>query len=980
MKKPTNAKKITTEQVDLSQNKPTSFKKSHVPIIGIGASAGGLEALELFFENMPVDSGMAFVIIQHLAPDYKGIMPELLQRITKMKVVTVTDRLKIKPNQLYVIPPNKSMSVLNGLLHLFEPIEIHGLRLPIDLFFRSLADDMKERSIGIILSGMGSDGSSGFKSIKEIGGIVMVQEPETAKFDSMPRSAIKAVKVDVVAPASELPAKLIAISQINYNSTVKQELEKEISSLEKILILLRSQTGHDFSQYKKNTLYRRIERRMGIHQISTIASYVHYLQDNSVEIEILFNELLIGVTSFFRDAAVWEYLKDKIFPKMFAELQSGQVIRAWVPGCSTGEEAYTMAIVFKEALEQTKTDKSFSLQIFATDLDGSAIDQARQAVYALNIVSDVSEKRLGRFFVKAENQYRVNAEIREMVVFASHSVIKDAPFTRLDLLSCRNMFIYMNSELQKKLLSLFHYSLKQKGILVLGNAETNGDMKDFFISVDSKLRIYQSIGVLKNEELFNFPSAFSTTKKNNTVSRTSPKISDNIQSLADDLLLQQFSPASVVASIQGEILYLTGNTGKYLTPAAGKASMNIFSMAREGLKSELPLAFRKASRTYEKNILHTIKVGTNGGTLVVDVTIQQIEKPDELKGKIIVVFNDLPLEKQKTILNKKTIPTITGLQNEFEQEIQRLSEELQTTSEEMQTSQEEQKSTNEELQSSNEELQSTNEELTTSKEEMQSLNEELNTVNVELQIKINDSERITNDMNNLLNSSQIATLFLDKSLKIRQYTNHTTNIFKLIKSDIGRPFTDLSNNLNYPDFSSDAKEVLRTLVFKETTISTTNGLYYTIRIMPYRTLDDKIEGIVITFIDNTKEKNIEHALLETQNILKSFVNKVPGVIIGLSANGEIIEFNPEAEKVFGRKRKEVLGGNYFDLFISKPLRKEVQSEMKLILSGRSLNQFENIVKSANGDQLKIEWTAHKMFNGEGELTGVIAIGENIISL
>ena len=971
--------KIIATKASASDN-TGKLKNSPFPIVGIGASAGGLEALEQFFTNMPKNSGMGFVVIQHLDPNRKGMMPELLQRTTEMKVIPVSDRLKIKPNCVYIIPPNKSMSILNGALYLFEPVETHGLRLPIDFFFRSLADDITDQSIGIILSGMGSDGSLGLKSIKENGGIVLIQDPKSAKFDSMPLNGIKAVIADFIAPANEIPSKLIKFINIISKRNIEPTQEKDMSSLEKIIILLRAQTGNDFSQYKTNTLYRRIERRMGIHLISKIGLYVHYLQKNPAEIEILFKELLIGVTNFFRDAAVWELLKKTAFPKMFAELPRGQILRAWIPACSTGEEAYSMAIIFKEALEKTKLEKNFTLQIFATDLDSGAIEQARIGIYPKNIVSDVSANRLSRFFVKTDNHYRVNAEIREMVVFAQHNVIKDPPFTKLNILSCRNMLIYMNTDLQIKLLSLFHYSLVQKGVLVLGSAETSGDKKDYFHNIDSKLRIYQSTGVLKTEELFNFPSAFSQTKMKIEKNQPTEEISDSIQSLADDLLLQEFSPASVVVSSGGDILYLTGNTGKYLTPAAGKASMNIFSMARAGLQNELPIAFRKAMHNYEKCILRNLKIGANGDTLIVDITIQQIEKPLGLKGKIMVIFTDVTLDQEKAQRTKKIKGDTTSLQSEFELEIQRLNEELQTTREEMQTSQEEQKSTNEELQSSNEELQSTNEELTTSKEEMQSLNEELHTVNAEIQGKVNDSERANNDINNLLNSSEIATLFLDKELKIRQFTIHATKIFKLIYSDIGRQYTDLTNNLKYPEMYNDAKEVLRTLVFTEKTIGTDEGLYYTIRIMPYRTSEDKIEGLVITFIDITKAKQLEIALSETQQILRSFISKVPGVVIGLSSSGKIIEFNPEAEKIFERKYIEVIHRNYYDLFISKALRKKVESDMKQILSGTLPNKFENLVKSASGDQLKIEWTAHKLFNEKGDLTGIIAIGENITKL
>ncbi|HAH26043.1 MAG TPA: chemotaxis protein CheB, partial [Prolixibacteraceae bacterium] len=563
MKKLTKSPIEVTEAIPTISGKTSNLKTEQFPIIGIGASAGGLEALEQFFTNMPANCGMGFVVIQHLDPNYKGILTELLQRVTKMRVYTVTDRLKIKPDCVYVIPPNASMSILNGALHLFEPIETRGLRLPVDFFLRSLADDQRGKSIGIILSGMGSDGSAGLKAIKENAGLVLVQEPASAKFDSMPRSAIEAVIVDIVAPAHELPAKLMALLKLAPRVNAQQEIEKDSSSLEKIIILLRSQTGNDFSQYKKTTLYRRIERRMGIHQIDKIASYVRYLRENPAEVDILFKELLIGVTNFFRDVEVWEQLKDKVLPTLIAKLPHGQVLRAWIPGCSTGEEAYSLAIVFKEAIEKTIPNKSLSLQIFATDLDLAAIEKARKGVFPSNIAADVTPERLSRYFIKAEEQYRVNAEIREMVVFASQNVIKDPPFTKLDFLSCRNLLIYLEAELQKKLLAMFHYSLNPGGLLLLGSAETNAAQSDLFSTVDSKFRIYQRSGAVKKEELVNFPSAFTRTNPNNFESHLSVKVPDNIQTLTDQLLLQQFAPASLLVTDKGDILYITGSTGKY---------------------------------------------------------------------------------------------------------------------------------------------------------------------------------------------------------------------------------------------------------------------------------------------------------------------------------------------------------------------------------------------------------------------------------
>ncbi len=844
--------------------------KADFPVIGIGASAGGLEALEQFFENTPNDTGMAFVVIQHLDPDHPGIMPELLQRITPMKVFQASDKMVVKPNQVYVIPPNKSMSILRGALFLFEPVEPRGLRLPIDSFFKSLANDQKEKSAGIILSGMGSDGSLGIRKIKEMNGVVLVQEPANAKYDGMPRSAINAVNVDIVATANELPRKLLdCLKHIPIASSESISDIKNTSNLEKIIILLRAQTGHDFSLYKKNTMFRRIERRMNVHQIDKIHNYVRFLQENPTETDILFKELLIGVTNFFRDAVVWEKLKTEIFPQMFAEFPNGYAFRAWVTGCSTGEEAYTLAMIFKEAYEQIKLEKNFSLQIFATDLEVDAIELARKGEYPLNIAADVSPERISQFFSSNQNGFKINSTIREMVVFAPQNVIKDPPFTKLDFLSCRNMLIYMEPELQNRLMTLFHYSLNPGGIMLLGSAENESSGNGFFTLLDSKLKFFKRSELPKIPELLNFPSSFSQRKITLTEEQQKPmKEIVNIQTLAERLLVQRFSPASVLINDQGDILYITGKTGKYLEPAAGKANMNIYAMAREGLDIVLTGVIRKAKQNYEPVILSNLKVGTNGGTQYVDITIQQIEKPETLKGSIIVVFSDVKtpvIEKP----SRKTGGKISAVQQqELELELQRANEELQSTREEMQTSQEELKSTNEELQSTNEELQSTNEELTTSKEEMQSLNEELQTVNAELQSKIVDFVMANNDMINLLNSTDIATLFLDKELNIRRFTEQLSKIVKLRPTDVGRPFTDLVNTLEYPDIASHAKEVLRTLVYKENAITTNSGNWFNVRIMPYRTFDDKIDGLVITFVDITVAKKLEIELNKTVELLR----------------------------------------------------------------------------------------------------------------
>jgi chemotaxis methyl-accepting protein methylase/PAS domain-containing protein len=865
----TPAKKGTRKRAS-SSGAETPF-----PIVGIGASAGGLEALELFLKHVPENSGMAFVIVQHLDPTREGLMSELLQRTTGMQVVQVEDRTKVKPNCVYVIPPNKDMSILHGVLHLLAPESPRGLRLPIDFFFRSLAQDQQERSIGVVLSGMGSDGTSGLRAIREKAGLVLAQEPATAKFDSMPRSAVNAGLVDHTAPADELPGRILAClrrtTRLEPAETIRDD--KTQSALEKTVILLRARTDHDFSLYKKNALYRRIERRMGIHQISKMADYVRYLQQNSQELDLLFKELLIGVTNFFRDPPAWEQFCTEVVPELLASRPSAQALRVWVPGCSTGEEAYSMAIVLKEAVEQAAPEKNATAQIFATDLDRDAIDQARQGFYPETIAADVSPERLNRFFAKEDRGYRVRKEIREMVVFAPQNLIMDPPFTKLDILSCRNLLIYLTPEVQKKLMSLFHYSLNPGGILFLGSAETIGGATTLFTPLSGKSRLFRRSESTVRADSAGFPSSFSAGPSA-MLKAPELKPEGSLQTLADQMVLQRYAPPAVLASDKGDICYISGRTGKYLEPAAGKANWNIFAMAREGLRYELAEAFQKVLRKKEPAVLHGLKVETDGGEQCVDVTVRQLDEPGPLHGLVMMVFTDVVAPAvTKEIPRKPASPARSARVAELEQELRRAHAEARALREEMQTAQEEFRSTNEELQSTNEELQSTNEELTTSKEEMQSLNEELQTVNAELQTKVDELSRIGNDMKNLLDSTDIATLFLDNDLHVRRFTPQATKIIKLIPSDTGRPVTDLASGLRYPELAEDAKEVLRTLMFTEKPIAAHDGRWFTVRIMPYRTLDDRIDGVVITFSDITVAKTLEAKLRNKQANLEKHVTE-----------------------------------------------------------------------------------------------------------
>jgi len=583
---------------------------------------------------------MAFVIVQHLDPTRKGIMPELLQRATGMKVIQVKDRTRVEPDRVYVIPPNKDMSILRGVLHLLDPVSPRGLRLPIDFFLRSLAQDQQDHSIGVILSGMGSDGTLGLRAIKEKAGVVLVQDPSTAKFDGMPRSAIDSGLADIVAPVGELPARILAyLKRTPLVRASELALEgKTESALEKAIILLRAHTGHDFSLYKKNTFYRRIERRMGIHQIDKIAAYIRYLQDNTQELDLLFKELLIGVTGFFRDGAPWEQLVESVIPALLASRPTGHALRAWAPGCSTGEEAYSLAMVFKEAMETVKPPKKFKLNIFATDLDKDAIDKARQGVYPENITADVSPERLKRFFAKVEHGYRVGTEIRETVVFAPQSLIMDPPFTKLDILCCRNLLIYLAPEMQKKLMPLFHYSLSPGGILFLGSAETIGGFTDLFASLDVKTRLYRRIESATPTEPIEFPPAFAPPLAAGTETRAEAKTLPNLQSLADQLVLDLYSLPAVLVNDKGDVLYVSGRTGKYLEPAAGKANWNVFVMARAGLRYELTNAFEKVLGQEGTVALRGLRTENDGGEHFVNVTLHRLEKPEPLRGLVMIVF------------------------------------------------------------------------------------------------------------------------------------------------------------------------------------------------------------------------------------------------------------------------------------------------------------------------------------------------------
>ena len=836
------------------------------PVVGMGASAGGLEAFEQFFRLMPSDSGMAFVLVSHLDPEHESLLTEILQRSTAMPAVQATDGLIVEPDHVYVIPPNRDMTFARGALQLTAPEGPRGQRMPIDLFLRSLADERGDRSLGVILSGTGSDGTLGLRAVLGAGGVSFVQDPVTAKYDGMPQSAIRSGVATYVLSAEAIPERLAshvrAASELGSRPAV---VTAAPSSLGAILAVLRTRTGHDFSLYKESTIRRRVERRMAMHGLDEVSVYERYLRENVQEAQVLFKEMLINVTSFFRDAEAFEAIKQDAL-KLIFESQPGLVLlRGWVPGCATGEEAYSIAMLIREFLDESRLE--CKVQIYGTDLDDDAIATARSGDYPANIVSDVSEARLKRFFTKGESGYRVKREIRDMIVFAVQNVIKDPPFTRLDLLSCRNLLIYLEPKLQERLLPGFHYALKPGGMLILSPSESLGAHSDLFVPVSRKWRIFRAKPMVDSGRPGIGARLFWTGGDAGPKAETAmPKPREtNLADLAGRLLLQSFAPASVITDESGNILYVHGDTGPYLRPAPGQANLHVVAMARDGLQRELRNALHAAAAgaTTQPVIVKDVPVLGEGESHPVTVTVRKIQESAAAAAMLLVSFQESPLPSEKKPLRtgRKAPRGEAGQIEELERELLSTKENLQATIEEFQSSNEEIMSSNEELQSMNEELQSTNEELETSKEELQSVNEELVTVNSELQAKIEHISGIESDLKNLFDCTNIGTIFLDAKLSIKRFTRSAAAIFRLVATDVGRPLSDIKSNLGGEvDLVEEARSVLETLSQREATVLAAGGESYLARVLPYRTLDNVIDGVVLTFTNITEIRRAEELL------------------------------------------------------------------------------------------------------------------------
>ncbi|MVN22420.1 CheR family methyltransferase [Mucilaginibacter arboris] len=916
-----NAKEIPAEpnraDLEISEDKKNVtplklHRQKPFPIVAIGGSAGSFQAYEKFFTHMPADSGIAFVIILHLDANHSGNVAELIQSFSPMPVQQAEDGILVQPNHVYIIPPNKDMGIHNRKLLLFVPTKGLGLRLPIDYFLQSLAEDQWNKAVAIIFSGMGSDGETGVRIIKEKLGMAMVQDPETAQFDSMPKASIGTNLADYVLSPEEMPIKLI--QYLNHPALDEEPVEqikseiRDTNSIQKILMVLRGHTGHDFSHYKKSTITRRIDRRIAYHQLPDYSHYINFLRENPSEIDVLFTELLIGVTKFFRDSQAFESLKEKLYPILHYKTDT-EPVRVWVTACSTGEEAYSIAMILMECFHTIKVKRLPRIQIFATDLDMEAIKIARTGLYKSNIVADVSPERIEQFFSKKGDSYQVKKELREMIVFAHHNIIKDAPFTRLDLLTCRNVMIYLNTDLQKKIIPIFHYSLNPQRILMLGPAETIGGFTDMFAPVDPKWKIFErrenpSNSVKTIDFPFNVAKQTSTNPKEETVTVKKKTLADSF----NKFLLDTYTPVSLLVNEKGDILYINGKTGKFLELNSGEAATNVYEMVKEGLKYVLRNAIHQARIQKNTITVNDIKIKEDNHTRLVNIKVSQMNDAT-FDGLTLIILEDKGMVKTASALKtKKTAkPETNALANELEKELEYTKQQLHSTIEQMETSLEELKSTNEELQSTNEELQSTNEESLTTKEEMQSLNEELMTINTSFQFKTEELTRLNNDMKNLLDSTEISTVFLDNRLMILRFTPTAKALFNVIASDIGRSITDIVFNFDLPDFKAHILQVIETLVSKEVEIRTRKGEWYNLRIMPYRTLDNFINGVVLTFTNITSLKVLQKKVGTMIEYAQSLVNIMSSPALLLNQKQEIITVNQAFKNFFLLEEQHLKG-------------------------------------------------------------------------
>ncbi len=934
-------------------------------IVALGASAGGLEVLQNFFSAMPTDSGVAFIVIQHLDPDHATLMPELLGRITKMPVVLIEDGMRAEPDRVHVISPNSSLSISDGVLHAELPPESRGHRMPIDRFFHSLARDQGERAVAIVLSGTGSDGMLGLNSVKEVGGLVVAQDP--AEHTGMPSSAASTGLVDFVIPVEEMPACLSRYVDFLAESPrpEKHPLSTDsLGDLQRICAMLLKQTGHDFSEYKDGTLTRRIWRRIQLLGVDSAASYGDRLERDPEEVTQLFKELLIGVTHFFRDPEAFEILEEKVVPDLFRDRDPEDPVRVWVAGCSTGEEAYSLAILLREHADQMENPPR--VLIFATDIDEAALAVAREARYPESIEEQISPERIERFFTKVGKQYRAVKSIREMILFSVQNLIKDPPFSSLDIVSCRNVLIYFGSGLQRRLTPLFHYALRPGGTLLLGPSENLPGSSELFRVLDKKTRVHRSRDVSPRPHVeFPLSGGVRPLRRESNSGGHLPWADSTLTRKVERVLVEHFTPTCVVVSESGDVVYFSGRTGRYLEPAVGAPSANIHHMARRGLRLDLRTALHQAVASKQMVRRSGVTYEIDDGEAAVDLIVRPLAEAGEDGNLYLTIFQD---SEDGQSGSQNPAPIADGdetAMRHLEEELRSTRIELQSTIEQVETANEELKSSNEELLSMNEELQSSNEELQTSKEELQSMNEELNTVNAELHQKLEELDRTNSDLKNLFDSSHVATVFLDREMRVQRFTPAATEVFRLIDADVGRSLVDITNRLSDRHLIEDFREVLETLVPLEREVQIKDdGANYIMRIRPYQTLDNVIDGVVVTFVDVTQIKVAEEEALRQHTTIQRMADSMPVLFAYCDAEERYQFVNSQYKKWFGVEPDAILGRTVRDV-VGTEAYAEVEPKIQRVLAGETLSFQSNLKYSLGGARdVQVEYIPQRSINDQ----------------
>jgi PAS domain S-box-containing protein len=963
-----------------AQNLPATTASNDFFIVGLGASAGGVQVLQQFFRNVSVNPEIAYVVILHLSPDHDSKLTEILQQVSPIPVQKVTEKVRVQPNHAYVVSPNQHLVVMDGHIVPSANMREEDRRAPVDIFFRTLADAYGPKAICVVLSGTGANGSMGLKRVKEMGGASFVQNPREAEYNEMPRNSIATDMVDEVLNVADIPSRIVEyinqLGTIHIPVEADKRAEDEQLALREVFTLLRLRTGHDFSNYKRPTLLRRIERRINIRKLPDLQSYAQFVAQNPEEVGALLKDLLISVTNFYRDKRVFDLIENEVMPAILRRKKAEEHIRIWVPGCATGEEAYSLAMICAE--KTLSVIDAPKIQIFATDIDEAAIAFAREGLFSINDAADVSPERLRSFFNKEGDLYRIRREIREMILFANHNFIKDPPFSHLDLISCRNVLIYLNQTAQGRVLETFHFALKPGGFLVLGLSESAESASDLYASYNREFHLFQSRPV--SAKIYPVPDSVPTFQYSQHV--TTPVIPPSTQQVRERMtigdlhqrLLEQYAPPSVVVNEEYDIIHLSERAGKYLQISGGEPTQNLLKIVRPELRLELRSALYQAAQRQTAVDAKGLKVNIGDTTEVIDIHIRPVfRRNDVAHGFTLVVFEQTSEEMETAQVVQSSDEPIA---RQLEEELMRVKAQLRASIEHHEFQAEELKASNEELQAMNEELRSAAEELETSKEELQSINEELRTVNQELKVKVEETTTANNNLQNLINSVDIGTIFLDRSFRVALFTPPARSLFNLITNDIGRPLSDITHKLQYPDMIHDAEVVLERLHTVEKEVKANDEQVYMVRILPYRTEEDRINGVVLTFFNITQRKRSELSLRESVERFRAIFSQTTAGIAQADLSGKILLVNKKFCDMLGYQEAELLSKSILDLTFTEDATKGDEHFERLRKKGVPFDAENRLVRK-DGSVCWVAVSVSALLDSHGKPESAVAVYHDI---